>query len=286
MAGTRWIAEAEQIGRVTGGTMDGGPPRVVWHTVESPTGAPMWRSMADYLLREQVWPHLVYDPETDALGQYCALDQSARALRNDGSTRSNRVGEVCIQIEVLGRAAAPFTEQGSWHPGPNYRAMMRAIRSWGIPDRFPMGPPPAYPGGSRRDRAVWLGQAGHYCHANIPGNDHGDPGAIRPERLWAAATATTPPTQEDDMPSAREVAAEVWGFELPDPSRPGLTRTAGSVQQWRDDVEVRTRAVVTAAVEGAAATLGARIDAVAARVAAPVPVQVDAAGVAAALAAD
>lgn len=179
------------------------PPRVVWHTVESPTGDAYFRSMADYLLREGVWPHLIYDPETDRLGQFAALDTSARALKNDGSTRTNRTGRVCIQIEVLGRAASPFTEQSTWRPGPNFAALMAAIRSWNIPDAFPMGPPPAYPGGSRRDRNIWLNQAGHYCHANIPGNDHGDPGAINPAKLWAAGGSSTPSDPDSGPPIAR-----------------------------------------------------------------------------------
>jgi hypothetical protein len=203
MAGTLWIPGAQRIGRVSGGSMDTPnlPPRVVWHTVESPTGSSYFRSMADYLLNEGVWPQVLYDPETDQLGQYCALNESGRALRNDGGTRSNRVGRVCIQIEVLGKAAQPFTEQATWRPGPNFRALMAAIRSWGIPDRFPMGNPPRYPGGSTRDRSIWLNQAGHFGHANVPGNDHGDPGAISPAKLFAAAGTTSPAKPVPPAPS-------------------------------------------------------------------------------------
>ncbi|MFI1408718.1 hypothetical protein ACH4Y0_02075 [Streptomyces sp. NPDC020707] len=50
---------------------------------------------------------------------------------------TNRVGKVCIQIEVLARAGTPFT--GYWKPGPNFRKLMAAIRSYGVPDTFPMG---------------------------------------------------------------------------------------------------------------------------------------------------
>src|SRR3954454_3890375 len=203
--GTLWIPGAKRIGSQSGGSMDSPslPPRVVWHTVESPTGASYFRSMGDYLLSESVWPQVLYDPETDSLGQFCALNESGRALRNAGTTRTNRTGRVCIQIEVCGRAAQPFTEQSTWQPGPNFRALMAAIRSWGVPDVFPAGRPQAYPGDhDDRDLDTWLNRGGHYGHSQVPGNDHGDPGAIRPDRLWAAASGTpiTSPVQEDDMP--------------------------------------------------------------------------------------
>lgn len=186
--GTRWIPGAERLGDgKIGGAMDtsGLPPRVVWHSTESGNGDKSFNGVRDYLINIGAEPHILYDPVTDRLGQYGPLDESARALRNDGGSRTNRTGRVCIQIEVLARAKTPFTNY--WKPGKNFRALMAAIRSWGVPDRFPMGAPPVYPGGSRRTRSVWQSEAGHYCHANIPGNNHGDPGAISPSKLFAAA---------------------------------------------------------------------------------------------------
>jgi len=291
MAGTRWIPEATQIGRVSGGTMDTPnlPSRVVWHTIESPTGAPMFRSMSDYLLTQSVWPQVLYDPETDSLGQFCALDQSGRALRNSGSTRTNRTGRVCIQIEVLGRAAQPFTEQPTWRPGPNFRALMAAIRSWGIPDVWPAGRPQAYPGDhDDRDLATWLNHAGHFGHSQVPGNDHGDPGAINPARLWAAAAGAAP-IEEEDMAltdaDVQRIARAVWNATEPNPATadPNDRVRMGAVQAWRDQVEVFTRQEIKAAL----APLNTKLDALNAKAApVPTPVQVDAAAVAAALVAD
>ncbi len=189
--GTDWIPGAERIGDGSiGGTMDTPslPARAVWHTTESGAGDGAFSSVGSYLVGIAAEPHILYDPTTDRIGQFGPLSASARALRNDGGTRTNRTGAACIQIEVLARAATPFTAY--WHPGPNFRALMAAIRSWGVPDTFPMGTPPSYPGGSRRDRSVWQAQGGHYCHANIPGNDHGDPGAISPDALFGAAGGT------------------------------------------------------------------------------------------------
>lgn len=187
---TNWVSGAERLGSGSiGGAMDSPnrPPRVVWHTTESGAGNAAFDAVGKYLRTIGAEPHFLYDPTTDRLGQFGPLDKSARALRNDGATRTNRTGRVCIQIEVLGRAGTPFT--GYWKPGPNFRALMAAIRSWGVPDVFPMG---ALAGsynatGVKRSRDIWLNSAGHYGHCNVPGNDHWDPGMISPTRLFAAA---------------------------------------------------------------------------------------------------
>ncbi|MDQ0773962.1 peptidoglycan hydrolase-like protein with peptidoglycan-binding domain [Streptomyces aurantiacus] len=193
---TNWIEKAQRLGDGSiGGAMDhpSVPGRVVWHTTESGTGDDAFTSVAAHLIRVAAEPHLLYDPTTDRLGQYGPLNHSARALRNDGSTRSNRVGKVCIQIEVLGRAAKPFTK--TWKPGPNYRAMMAAIRSWNIPDTFPAGRlATSGADATNRPRSVWMSKGGHYGHANIPGNDHWDPGSIDKAALFEAAPAGKPGT--------------------------------------------------------------------------------------------
>jgi hypothetical protein len=167
-------------------------PRATWHSTESGAGDAAFRAVAEYLIKIGAEPHVLYDPTTDRLGQFGPLSASARALRNDGSVRTNRTGRVNVQIEVLARAATPFT--GYWKPGPNFRALMAALRSWGIPDRFPMG---ALAGtyndsAAKRTRTVWLGSAGHYGHCNVPGNDHWDPGKIDTAALFAAAPVDKP----------------------------------------------------------------------------------------------
>lgn len=205
MSGTLWVPGAERLKpSAAGGTITStAPPRAVWHTTEADPGtSTVWTSMIRVLVNKSAEPNLLYDPVTDRLGQWFPLNQSGRALRNDGTTRTNRVGKVCIQIEVIGRSAKPFT--GYWKPGPNFRNLMAAIRSWGIPDTWPAGPPPKFTqvgtGGyntpeSPRSRTIWLGKGGHYGHSQIPGNDHGDPGGISTTALFAAgpsASGTTP----------------------------------------------------------------------------------------------
>lgn len=186
MTGPLWINTAERLtASAPGGSPDfpGVPPRVVAHTTESPAGGKgddpdYWFKAMDRVLRSKsAEPTLLYDPLTDKLGQYFPLNATARALKNDGSTRSNRVGRVCIQIEFIGYASRPFTR--TWRPGPNFQAMMRSIGLWGVPDLWPSGKPPAYPSESdERSRSVWLNRAGWYGHSQVPGNFHGDPGEI------------------------------------------------------------------------------------------------------------
>lgn len=164
-----------------GGAMDHpeSGPRYTWHTTESPAGASYFTSVAAYLIRVGSEPQVIYDPITDQLGQFGPLNQSARALRNDGTRRTNREGLVNIQVEVLGRAAAPWTTGFDKSKKPNFQKLLAAGRAWGIPDVWPAGKPPAYPGGkSSRSRTIWQSKAGHYGHSQVPGNDHGDPGAI------------------------------------------------------------------------------------------------------------
>ncbi|MGP3750886.1 LysM peptidoglycan-binding domain-containing protein [Streptomyces sp. IBSNAI001] len=191
--GEIWIKEAERLGDGSiGGAMDSpsAPGRVVWHTTESGAGNASFNAVGKYLITAASEPHILYDPTTDRLAQYGPLNQSARALRNDGATRTNRTGRVCIQIEVCARAGTPFT--GYWKPGPNFKALMRAIRSWGVPDAWPAGS--CAPGASR-NRTTWATKGGHYGHCHVPGNDHWDPGNIdRAAILKAAPTTSTPAT--------------------------------------------------------------------------------------------
>ncbi|MET7939643.1 LysM peptidoglycan-binding domain-containing protein [Streptomyces sp. NPDC005302] len=201
--GEIWIKEAERLGDGSvGGAMDSpsAPGRVVWHTTESGHGDANFKNVGDYLRTVASEPHILYDPTTDRLGQYGPLNQSARALKNDGITRTNRTGKVCIQIEVLAKASNPFT--GYWKPGPNFKALMRAIRSWGVPDTFPMGTPAATSSTTKRNRTTWATKGGHYGHCNVPGNDHWDPGAISTAALFKAAPVTPAGGGSTSTPSA------------------------------------------------------------------------------------
>lgn len=207
-AGTVWISGAIRLGRGTiGGAMDypGNPPRCVQHTTESPAGGRYLESIGSYLIRVASEPQLIYCPVTDRVGQFGPLNQSARALRNDGSRRTNREGRVCIQVEVLGRAAHPWTS--GWDPKekPGWQKLEAAIRSWGVPGTWPAGKPAATAAAVKsRSRTVWQSKGGYYGHCHVPGNDHWDPGAIDTTKVPGKAATPSQPaaTKYEPFPGA------------------------------------------------------------------------------------
>ncbi|MFD9443427.1 peptidoglycan-binding protein [Streptomyces sp. NPDC060001] len=183
-SGPAYISGAVKFGgQSIGGAMDtpGNPPRVVWHTTESPAGGNYFASIAAYLIRVASEPQVIYDPVTDKLGQFGPLTKSGRALKNDGSRRTNREGKVCIQVEVLGRAANPWTKGFDPAAKPNFRKLLAAARAHGVPDVWPAGKPKgtaAEVAKGSRSRNTWQSKGGHYGHGHAPGNSHWDPGAI------------------------------------------------------------------------------------------------------------
>lgn len=196
VSGQVWIPGVERLGSGSiGYAMDTpeNPPRTVWHTVEAPSGSRWFDSMASYLISVHYEPQVLYDPVSDRLGQFGPLNQSSRALKNEASGRhTNREGLVCIQVEVCGYASKPFTD--GWNPDqkPNFQKLCNAMRSWGVPDSWPAGPPSPYPNGSKpRNSTTWRTRGGHYGHCDVPGNDHGDPGAIDTSKVpWRGSSVT------------------------------------------------------------------------------------------------
>jgi len=225
--GEVWIKEAETL-KPTGNhnAMSGvGGPRATLHCTVSYPGS--FDAMHRVLTSKSSESHLLYDPKTDRLGQYFPLDRAARALaRGTLAYSHNRVGSVNIQIEVC-EMPRDWTVSDGWNPGPNFRAMLRAIRSWGIADEFIYRP--AKSGTDRAnvvrpDRLLTSTDGGGkwwgHCHYG-QGESHYDPGPVNLERFFGAAP-TAPATQEDDMPTAEEVANAVWAKQL---AKPGNTST-------------------------------------------------------------
>jgi LysM repeat protein len=195
-AGPSYISGVTRFGdQSIGGAMDypGNPPRAVWHTTESPAGASYFTSVAAYLIRVASEPQVIYDPVSDKLGQFGPLTQSARALQNDGSRRTNREGKVCIQVEVLGEAKSPWTKGFDPAAKPNYRKLIVGMRAHGIPDVWPAGAPLATAAAvakKTRSRSTWQDKGGHFSHGQVPGNSHWDPGGIDTTIVPGKATPT------------------------------------------------------------------------------------------------
>jgi LysM repeat protein len=181
-SGPAYISGAVRLGgQSIGGASDSPskPPRAVWHTTESPAGGNYLTSIGAYLIRVGAEPQVIYCPVTDRIGQFGPLTSSGRALRNDGSYRTNRTGKVCIQVEVLGYAKSPWTKGFDPSKKPNYQRLIAAMRAHGIPDVWPVGKPPATAAAAtKRPRDTWENEGGHFGHSQIRGQDHWDPGAI------------------------------------------------------------------------------------------------------------
>ncbi|MFG3336993.1 peptidoglycan-binding protein [Streptomyces tendae] len=257
--GTAWISGAIRLGDgVIGGAMDtpGNPPRVTHHSTESPAGGKYLESIGSYLIRVASEPHLIYCPVTDRVGQFGPLNQSARALRNDGSRRTNREGRVNIQIEVLAYAKNPWTT--GWDPAkkPGWQKILAAARSWGVPDVWPAGAPPKYPGGySARSRSTWQNKGGHFAHAHVPGNDHGDPGAVDTRKILGGTGSTPAPSKPADKDAFPGVGAFGPGANNAHVTRLGTMLIArggrrfysvGAGPRWSDADRDATKAFQTA----------------------------------------
>lgn len=198
-AGPAYITGAVKFGdQSIGGAMDHpeNPARVVWHTTESPAGAGYFTSVAAYLIRVASEPQVIYDPVSDLIGQFGPLTQSARALQNGPSRRTNREGRVCIQVEVLGKASSPWTKGFNPDEKPNFRRLLAAARAHGVPDVWPAGKPPATAAAAAkgpRSVSTWQNEGGNYAHGQIPYQSHWDPGAINTGIVPGEAVVETKP---------------------------------------------------------------------------------------------
>lgn len=177
--------------------MAGGPARAVWHITWDSLGKggrqPAFDNIAGYLQSVNYAPHLMWDPWTGRVVQFYPANQSARALAHPaGTAETNRMGRVCIQIEV-------FFSPGAVRDGKKYMTVaetpckgldkiMAWLRSWGIADAWPSGWP-AWSGNSR-NLSNWRNKSGHFGHCHVPANDHTDPGPM-PRNLF----------EEDDVVS-------------------------------------------------------------------------------------
>lgn len=220
---------------------------IVWHSTEGP-------SLADYDGGSMA-PNLTAKPDFKAKKltwyQHFDFDVSSRALVHAGAVATNTLN-VC-QVEIIGTCDpathAKWTQQGVPH------LYMPELPDWAVRDLGAFarwahdshGVPltsgltfKAYPGsygtgnGVRMTNAQWLDFKGHCGHQHVPsGNVHGDPGAFPMTAILAAAGGTTAP-QEDDMPTASEVAKAVLTYDgviaVPGAPDTNPTWTLSSVQ--------------------------------------------------------
>jgi hypothetical protein len=155
-------------------------------------------------------PHILWDPFTGEIAQFVPADSRSKSLVDSpGGTRTNRAGRVVIQIEALffphcrvnGKVYATLADT----PCLGWDRLHAWVRSWGVPDEWPMGRPTDFT--SHRDEHTWETRGGWYAHAHVPENSHQDPGSW-PAFPAAPAPAPAPkPVAKPTVSLANVVAA-------------------------------------------------------------------------------
>jgi hypothetical protein len=194
-----YLPGAKVIPGRDGGTMLGGPAKVVWHTTENDPTKTTATNVAKYLVGSGNTVHLVWNPVSGETVAMLPANLAGRGLENRaGGVETNRAGRVVIQIEVVGRASQPFTD-GPCNGLPEIQAWLTSL-----------GVPPVWSGTTNRSTVNWA-KSGHFGHMDVPENSHTDPGLIDKAKL-------TTPTPEVDMPLtpaemdaiAIKAANQVW----------------------------------------------------------------------------
>lgn len=237
------------------------PPRAIAHitwdrnaTAAKPADLVSYETLVNYFGRNPdgmaVAPHLLWDPFTGRITQFVPADSRSKSVADGaGGTRTNRAGRYVVQIEAL---FFPYCRvNGKTYPRLidtpclGWAALNAWTRSLGIPDSWPMGRPASFD--ANRSESVWESRGGWYGHSQVPENDHQDPGS------WPAFT-----TQEDDMPTAQEIAAAVWARPMVSPVSGG-TFSAETFVRYGDsnfDRLAKQIAATQAAITALAGLLG------------------------------
>jgi hypothetical protein len=185
-------------GAVDGGQLKGGAPRVVWQTLGADPCTVSARSAAERLDQHARASHLVWNPVQGEIVQLIPILRAGRLLGRpedpsqvadetaaDEVARVNTEGRICVQICVVAFAWDPFTSR----PMTGLGQILDWLDSWGVPPRWPAGPPASFPYGltTRGDRRLWA-QGGHFGASQVPDLSAAGPGAVDTERLAGRAS--------------------------------------------------------------------------------------------------
>ncbi|MEU9198842.1 hypothetical protein [Streptomyces sp. NPDC048332] len=221
-----WMPGATRLDIGDHAPTDGGPAKAIAHitwdrnaTAKAPAALVPYENLRDYFGKNPAGraaaPHILWDPFTGRITQFVPASSRSKSLADAaGGTRTNRAGSAVIQVEALffpyctvgGKTYARLADT----PCKGWAELNAWVRSWGVPDAWPMGRPTDFT--PHRSEAMWEKKPGWYAHAHVPENDHQDPGS------WPAFT-TEP--KEDDM-DAKQVYDAVWMRD----AAPAPTRSA------------------------------------------------------------
>ncbi|HTW00488.1 MAG TPA: hypothetical protein VMF87_09335 [Streptosporangiaceae bacterium] len=189
-------------GMVDGGTLKGGAPRVVWQTLGADPRVVSDTSAAQRLGELGRACHLVWNPFQGGITQLIPIVRAGRLLgRPEGLNATppswpdaevtagevddaNAEGRLCVQVCVVALAWQPFT----FWPLPGLQQILDWLDSWGIPRRWPAGPPAPFPDGlvTPGSHRLWS-RGGYFGASQVPDVLAAGPGAIDIERLTGRA---------------------------------------------------------------------------------------------------
>lgn len=196
-----WLGKGQ-----SGGSMTGGPYKVVLHTTET-AGIPTYSGGATA-------PHLTYYAAKRQWVQHVSFLYAARALRNEaGGVQTNR--DSALQVEIVaysdknmvdkyGGGRVKVSQLTEANLGDLADFLKWASREFGVKLRWPgkqaLSYSQANARGFRMTGPEWDAYGGVCGHQHVPENFHWDPGAIR----WSSLiTPQTPQAQEAQMTYAK-----------------------------------------------------------------------------------
>lgn len=201
-----WMPGAKVHSLGNTGAMNGGPSRAVWHITSNDNDHTFANELGWFTGGgADVAPHLLWDPFSGEIAQMFPADSRSLSLQNAGDVRTNRTGAHCIQIETVFTAgenvAGHVYNTVAETPCKGLGDIMAWLRSLGIPDVWPAGPPTGF---HRQDVSVdfWLNHGGHYGHCHVPGNSHVDPGPMPSDMLSLGGHSAPPPPPPAHGPTA------------------------------------------------------------------------------------
>jgi hypothetical protein len=186
-----------------GGSMTGSDNYFTWHTYECGYDVSATAG-ARGLITQGTEVHFCFNPVTGELVQILPADVAGRGLVNlSGGVQTNRQGRVNLQVEVIGRASRPWTQDVTAAGRKGVAKLVDFADQWGVPRTHPNGDQGPFDKYAPTNRSVtgWNGPGGYFCHAQVPENDHWDHGAVKFTDLWTIADTINHP-QEDDMAQA------------------------------------------------------------------------------------
>lgn len=259
-----WMPGATRLDIGDHAPTDGGPAKAIGHitwdrnaTAAKPAALVPYENLVGYFGKNPAGraaaPHILWDPFTGRITQFVPASSRSKSLADStGGTRTNRAGSVVIQVEALffphcvvgGKAYARLSDT----PCKGWPELLAWVRSWGVPDAWPMGRPTDFT--PHRSETTWEKSPGWYAHAHVPENDHQDPGS------WPAFTTEL---KEDDM-DGKEIYDAVWmPDKAPAPSRSATKKTNPT---WSPISFLREIYDLVATVNDNVRKLTARIDAI------------------------